>query len=132
VAEYYFPAMAQLSSPEDKFTFLSQQAAAIAQAMVQAKARGDTVDLANLRNLLLKVRGDSITLTGEAQRAEMPSQFMQTLSGFSDYLSSLLGGALDATQKALDILPLLLVGIVAVIGIGLYKGSLSAKVPLVF
>lgn len=126
-----FPSMAQLDTPEDRFTFLAQQMSAIATAMRQALARGDTTDLDSLRTLLKKVVADARTLAGEASQAEMPSQFMLDLANLGDQATQLLQETATGIGGLVSAAPLIVVGLLVVLGIGLYKGTLSAKVPLI-
>lgn len=137
--EYQIPALNSMTSPEQKLDFLNQQIQAISVAATQAQARGDAADLQSLITLLRQAASDAAQLRGEVNAAEAPSSFMLALDQFSDSaisVASKLGNAavnavtdtLGAASTTAKTIPLLLVGIVVVLGIGLYKGSLSARI----
>lgn len=144
--EYNIPALNTMASPEQKLSYLTQQIYAISVAARQAKARGDTADLQALIGLLRKCSLDANSLRLEVSRAQSPAGFMVALSTFSDGALKVAGqigqSAVDAISgilsgigsgakgagKSIEVLPLVLIGLVAVIGVGLYKGSLQAKV----
>lgn len=133
--EYDIPALNAMTTPEQKLDYLNQQLQAVATAATQAKARGDDADLANIVTLYRQLHDAAAQLRGEVNDAQSPSDFMVALDRFSDSaiaVAKQIGGtALDITQAAgttAKIVPLLLVGLVVVLGIGFYKGSLSASV----
>lgn len=122
------------SDLQDRVTFLSQQLSAIGVAAQQAKARGDQADLVAIMAQYRNVAGQ-INILNSQIPSGMPSDFMLSLSNLSDQLVQVGQEGFNLTAEtarglasSVNILPLLLVGIVAVLGIGLYKGSLSASV----
>lgn len=137
--DYNIPALNTMTSPEEKLDFLNQQIQAISVAASQAKARGDTADLQSLITLLRQASADAAQLRGEANQASAPSDFMVALDHFSDsaisVAKSIGGPAVNAVSDVLGaagatakVIPLVLIGLVVVLGIGFYKGSISAKV----
>jgi hypothetical protein len=133
------PRLYDQASPEDRLRFLQQQLRGIAMSAMQAKAAGDTADLANLLALFRQVAQRAAELTTAVNQADQPSSFLVALSTFSDEILSdgqAIGGAFLETAKAakgtidatlgastllLRVLPWLLVAVVVVILVVLFR-----------
>lgn len=127
---FLIPALNTMNTPEERLDFLSQQLRYIATAAAQAKARGDQTDLANLLVLYNKARQDAMTLRGEASQAERPSQFMLDLANFSDQASAVGVEAFGVLKTYANVLPVLLIGLLIVLGIGFGKKQLKLGLPV--
>lgn len=140
------PRLYDQASPEDRLAFLQQQLGYIAVAAQQAKARGDTADLANILADFKHVAQLAAQLTGAVNQAAQPSAFMTALSNFSDdalTAGKAVGGAFldtatnlkdlidallkagktgtDAASTLLKFLPWLIVAVVVVILVVLFR-----------
>lgn len=133
------PRLYDQASPEDRLAFLQQQLGYIAVAAQQAKARGDTADLANILANFKTVAQRAAELTAAVNQSQQPSSFMLALSDFSDKLlaeGQAVGGAFLDTAKAakgtidatlgastvlLKVLPWLIVAVVVVILVVLFR-----------
>jgi hypothetical protein len=133
------PRLYDQAKPEDRLLFLQQQLRGIATSAMQARAAGDTADLANLLALFKQVAQRASELTAAVNQADQPSSFMLALSGLSDEIladGQAIGGAFLDTAKAakgtidatlgastllLRFLPWVLVAVVVVILIVLFR-----------
>jgi GGDEF domain-containing protein len=124
---FQIPALNTLPTPEARLDFLNQQLRIVATSAAQAKARGDQADLDRLLGLYNRARADAITLRGQANDADQPSQFMLALDRFSD---DALGVGKDAfgLVKAVGVSTLLVVvGLLVVLGIGFKSGAFKLR-----
>jgi hypothetical protein len=111
--------------------FLTSQLRIIAVSAMQAKARGDQRGLDALMILYRKVAARTRQLRGDLP-SDAPPAFMQALDRFSDEVTKVgkdvfnivedLGQGVTGTVK---MLPLLIIGALVVVGMGLNKGTLS-------
>lgn len=116
-------------------SYLTTQLRIIAVSAQQAKARGDQADLNSIMNMYRQVAAMTRSLRASLP-SDAPSSFMVALDQFSDQALQVgkdafgivedLGQGVGMTAKAL---PLILIGILVVAGIGLSKGTLSARWP---
>lgn len=100
----------------------------------RARAARNAAMEAQVRSGITAVLGYIRALREQIEGREMPSSFMRALDAFSDQALTVardVGGvALDVGKGAastVKILPLALLGIIAVLGIGLFKGTLSVR-----
>lgn len=135
---YELNAMTAAETPEERLDLLTEQLHYIAIAASQAKARGDDVDLANLIALLRKVSLEANALRLQANRAGQPSAFLMQLDKFSD---AVLGTAREIGSAAVDavsgtltgigavsrLLPIVLVGALVILGMGVKRGTIRAR-----
>lgn len=125
---YLIPALDSLPTVETRLDFLTNQLRTIAVAAAQAKARGDQADLDALLALYNRARADAATLRGQANLADQPSAFLLALDKFSSE-SLQVGAQAFGVVKAVGIGTWLLVaGLVAVIGVGFYRGSFKLRI----
>jgi hypothetical protein len=124
---FLIPALNTLPTPEARLDFLNEQLRIIAVSAAQAKARGDQADLDSLLALYNKARQDAITLRGQANEAGQPSQFLLALSSFSDTATKVGVEAFGVAKTYAYAIPVLLIGLVIVLGIGFKSGSFKLR-----
>lgn len=117
-----------------RIIFLTTQLRIMATSARQAKERGDAAGLQAVVALYRKVSAEAATLRQRANEADQPSAVMLALSDFSDAsmavakeLARDLGKVAGGVASAVGILPLLLVGVLVVVGVGLFKGSIRVR-----
>ena len=128
-------ACANLGDYATDLSFLTSQLGTIAVAAQQAKARSDQADLDSLMRLYRQVATRTRNLRASLP-SDAPSSFMVALDSFSDQAigvgKSAFGIVEDFGQGAASItkaIPLVAIGLLVVLGIGLTKGTLSARWP---
>lgn len=107
---------------QDQFTSFQQRVHSLLFALNAARARGDAATVANLQVGLRNYQQQVQAAAAALNKAEMPSQLLQTLQSISDDLSAGLG-------KAVNLLPSLSMGVVglAVIAGVIYFWALRPK-----
>ena len=113
--------------------FLTTQLRIIAVSAMQAKARGDQRGLDALMVLYRKVAQRTRQLRSDLPSG-MPSSFMLTLDQFSDEVTkvgkdvfNIVEDVAEGAASTVKMLPLLIIGALVVVGMGLNKGTLSYR-----
>lgn len=107
----------------------------LALTLAQARASQNATMEQQVRSATIVVLRQIADLQDTIRGQQMPSDFMLALADVGDQAVQLakdVGGIgkklTDKVGSALDWIPVLLAGVVIVLGIGLYKGSLRAEV----
>jgi len=120
---------------DEDLGFLQMRLNTLTQALRNAQARGlDAAVIEDLKTRYREISGRLAKLRIEVSNQEMPSQFMQTLANIGANLEQIgstiakaSGEVLVGVGSTVKMLPLLLVGALVVLGIGLSKGSISVR-----
>lgn len=118
---------------ESRIAFLQSQVHAISLAVEQAKGRGDTATIDNLRALQRKIMQDIIALQQQARDADMPSNLLLTLDRLSDEAiavgKQIQEATVDTVKGAATLvkaLPIILLVAVIVVGL-IYAGKIRKE-----
>lgn len=120
---------------DEDLAFLQMRLNTLRQALQNAVARGlTTATIEDLKTRYREISGRLATLRTEIANQEMPPQFLQTLAKIGDDVVAVgkqivkAGGQIvGGVASTVSMLPLLLLGGLVVLGIGLSKGSISVR-----
>lgn len=126
--------LAGLAGYEEDLAFLQMKLNTLKQALVVATQRGDQIALEDVKTRYRTVLGQLDALRRSISGREMPAAFLQSLARVSDdiqrvgsQITGAAGKVVGGIGTTFQLLPLILVGVLVVAGIGLSKGTLGYR-----